>query len=309
MQNLSQETSRCDPQCSNYFQYCPTHTLSRHRQYTGIRWCVNCVCLFVPSSNHSVLVFIPPACHSAHYSERVQYAYHSSDRRKESVVTYEASDHGSVVRLLESDWQKEQRKEMCGAFVLPNGERNQDFCRGLMNTELDELGGNSVVDYASNVGGVYVWFSSQATPGGIKHESKRFLTQGQNHRHNAVLMWNPHGHEFENNTCPIKERLNRGLVALTKDDCRDLGIEYFLLVDGELTLREARNIEKMFTGGFSLAPCRRRGSRHRRKSRCRCGGASNDRNHVSTTQLLRAPSRHLCGGQRILVSQTMPYQL
>ena len=58
-------------------------------------------------------------------------------------------------------------------------------------------------------------------------------------------MWNPHGHEFENNTCPYNERFDRGLVALTADDCKILGIEYLLLVDDDLTLREALNIEKM----------------------------------------------------------------
>ena len=133
--------------------------------------------------------------------------------------------------------------------MLPNGERNQDFCGGLTDTELDELDGLSAVDYATNVSGLYVWFSSRDTAWGIKSESTRFLTDGQkllgNSRHNAVLMWNPQGHEFENNTCPYNERFDRGLVALTADDCEILGIEFLLLVDDDLTLREARNIEKM----------------------------------------------------------------
>jgi hypothetical protein len=52
---------------------------------------------------------------------------------------YDKSDKGQVARWLQSEWGKEKRQDKCGAFVLPNGERNQDFCGVLMNTELDEL--------------------------------------------------------------------------------------------------------------------------------------------------------------------------
>ena len=58
-------------------------------------------------------------------------------------------------------------------------------------------------------------------------------------------MWNPLGHKFKNNTCPYNERFDQGLEPLTKDDCYELGIEYLLLVDGEMTLRECRKIEQM----------------------------------------------------------------
>ena len=227
-----------------------------------------------------MLVFAPPAWHGAHHSERVKNADFFSDERIEGrrmgASLHDASDHGAIVKLLYSDWQKEQRKEMCGAFVLPNGERNQDFCGSLMTTELDELGGRSAVDYAANVSGVYVWYSSQDAASGIKSESTRFLTHGQkvfgNSRHNAVLMWNPQGHEFENNTCPCNERFDRGLVALTTDDCEILGIDFLLLVDDDLTKREARKIEQMcqyeinhLPLGLSFAPYSRRGSRPRRR--------------------------------------------
>jgi hypothetical protein len=115
-----------------------------------------------------------------------------------------------------------------------------------MNTELDELESRSVVDYATNVCGVYVWYSDQDTERGLQTESTRFLTSGQkdfgDYRHNAVLMWNPYGHEFEDNTCPYDERFDRGLEPLTKQDCNDLGIESFLPVDGELTKRKGRKI-------------------------------------------------------------------
>jgi hypothetical protein len=74
-------------------------------------------------------------------------------------------------------------------------------------------------------------------------------TLGNNYRHNAVLMWNLYGHEFEDNCTtlapPHDERFDRGLEPLTKQDCNDLGIESFLLVDGEMTKREGRKIEKM----------------------------------------------------------------
>ena len=39
---------------------------------------------------------------------------------------------------------------------LTSGEKNQDFCGGLMNTELQELGNRSAVDYATNVFGSQV---------------------------------------------------------------------------------------------------------------------------------------------------------
>jgi hypothetical protein len=104
-----------------------------------------------------------------------------------------------------------------------------------------------VVDYATNVRGV--WYSDKDTEQGIETESStRFLTYGQNdvgdYRHNAALMWNPYGHEFEDKTCPYDERFDRGLEPLTKQDCNDLGIEAFLLVDGEMTGREGRKMEQ-----------------------------------------------------------------
>lgn len=139
---------------------------------------------------------------------------------------------------------------MSGAFVLPNGEKSDAFCGKLMNTAMDKLGGLSVVYYATVIGAVYVWLSSRDTAVGIKQESVRFITDGQRRRtsssfHNAVLMWNPDHHVFENNICPYIDRFRRGLKPLTEKECDDLGIEFLLLVDEDMTAREARNIEKM----------------------------------------------------------------
>jgi hypothetical protein len=187
------------------------------------------------------------------HSERVKNAnFFSEDRiegRRVGVILYDKSEHGMVVQMLRAEEGKEKRKKMCGAFVLPNGERNEDFCAGLMNTKLDELESHTAVDYATNEGGLYIWFSSQDTDFGLDMESTRFLTNGQKylggHYHNAVLMWNPEGHQFKDNTCPFNERFDRGLEPLTKQDCRDLGIDSFLLVDGDMTKREGRKIEQM----------------------------------------------------------------
>jgi hypothetical protein len=101
-------------------------------------------------------------------------------------------------------------------------------------------------------------------------------TLGNNYRHNAVLMWNLYGHEFEDNCTtlapPHDERFDRGLEPLTKQDCNDLGIESFLLVDGEMTKREARKIEQMRQYEINHLPL---GSRlHRKPGACR--GLHND---------------------------------
>jgi hypothetical protein len=171
------------------------------------------------------------------------------ENRRTNNRVYDQSEKGQVAKWLRSEWAKEKRQGMCGAFVLPNGVCNQDFCGGLMNTDLPELECRSVVGYATNVSGVYVWYSDQETEYGLRHESTRFLTDGHSPKgrahHNAVLMWNPHGHDFEDNTCPYNKRFNQGLEPLTKQDCDDLGIESFLLVDGEMTKREGRKIKQM----------------------------------------------------------------
>lgn len=200
-----------------------------------------------------LLSLVPPAQNSVSYVVRVKqegfYSQAAITSRRGSVRKYNNTDHGQLIRSIQSDREKQRRKEMSGAFVLPNGEKSDAFCGKLMNTAMDKLGGRSAVDYATDIGAVYVWLSSQETAVGIKHESVRFITDGQSRKgsslHNAVLMWNPDHHEFENNICPYIDRFRRGLKPLTQKECDDLGIEFLLLVDEDMTARAARNIEKM----------------------------------------------------------------
>lgn len=189
---------------------------------------------------------------SEHYSEIILQPSHTApntiEMRRVSTYKYTNSDHGALMSLLRKDEQKEQRKIMSSVYVLDSGKSVGDTCGGLMNTPLDECGGLSPVDYATNVCGIYAWLSQQDTKDGIDKESVRFITYGQKAmgrgHHNAVLMRNPKRVVFPNNTCPYNERFNRGLTALSKTTCEKLGIKYVLLIDEVLSREDAMNIEK-----------------------------------------------------------------
>jgi hypothetical protein len=95
---------------------------------------------------------------------------------------YNKSDKGQAAHLLRSEWEKEQRQETCGAFVLPNGERNAT--RTFVEVDGHRIGriGKSLgsrLDYFTNVSGAYVFYSGQDTEQGLNTESTRFLTDGQ----------------------------------------------------------------------------------------------------------------------------------
>jgi hypothetical protein len=114
----------------------------------------------------------------------------------------------------------------------------------VMNTPQEKLAKLSVVDYATHVGGIYVFYTETESVYGVDHESTRFLTFGQSRNHNAALMWNPSLVQFTDNICPYKERLNPAFVTITKTDCLNLFIDYITLVDAEITRTEALLVEK-----------------------------------------------------------------
>jgi hypothetical protein len=126
----------------------------------------------------------------------------------------------------------------------------EEIAKHVLNLQQPKMGLSSVLDYANNIGGVYIWYTERDDVHGYDYESTRFITQGQksygegNGNHNAVLMRNPRCVQFPQNICPYQERLNRGFTSITKTDCCDFGIEYVTLVDAVMTRSEGLKIEK-----------------------------------------------------------------
>jgi hypothetical protein len=81
-----------------------------------------------------------------------------------------------------------------------------------MNQPIKEIGNVSLVEYAKNTSGVYIWMTRQTNANDMRKESARFITDGQkttgsgNRNHNAILMWNRTEIAFKNNICPYKDR-------------------------------------------------------------------------------------------------------
>jgi hypothetical protein len=127
-----------------------------------------------------------------------------------------------------------------------------EITKQVMNTQQPKMGlSTTVLEYANNIGGVYIWYTERDDVCGVDYESTRFITQGQNSRgegkgfHNSVLMRNPRCVQFPQNICPYQEqRFNHGFQKITKTDCCDLGIEYITLVDAVMTQSEGLKIEK-----------------------------------------------------------------
>ena len=122
----------------------------------------------------------------------------------------------------------------------------------VMNESRPELGNLSVIDYARDVGAVYIFFTTVDNFYEVELESTRFLTDGQkrigNGNHNAVLMRrNPNVicPRFTNNYCPYEQRMDYNFLRLSEEDCDNLGIEYFPIVQGYMTAYEGRLIEKL----------------------------------------------------------------
>jgi hypothetical protein len=100
--------------------------------------------------------------------------------------------------------------------------------------ELPNLSGCSIADCMEFVGPVCISLCGQQTDELIEQESFCFIASHSD-RDDPVIMWNHLGHEFLNNTCPCSERHNRGLVAITKTECVNLGIRSAILSEGVFT--------------------------------------------------------------------------
>lgn len=118
-----------------------------------------------------------------------------------------------------------------------------------MDTPLEKMGNLTPRQYGENIGGIYPFYTEQATEEGIAHESTRFIRDGQKlqsngTRHNAILMWNPRGVQFPNNTCPYEERFDHSLEEITTTECAMLGIDFVKVVDEIISTKDGRQIEK-----------------------------------------------------------------
>jgi hypothetical protein len=166
------------------------------------------------------------------------------------------SDHGRLVRQMHAAARRTAvraiKKEMDlettiqSLGALSAGEVAQQA----MNTPRSKMNSITVLDYATNVGPVYIFYTERDDEDGVEFESLRFVIQGQfsngegKGNHNAVLMWNPSMKQFPNNICPYEARFDYGFKRITKNDCFILGIDFATMVDAVMTRTEGLKIEK-----------------------------------------------------------------
>eukprot|EP00550_Attheya_septentrionalis_P000534 CAMPEP_0198282176 /NCGR_PEP_ID=MMETSP1449-20131203/2022_1 /TAXON_ID=420275 /ORGANISM="Attheya septentrionalis, Strain CCMP2084" /LENGTH=354 /DNA_ID=CAMNT_0043978307 /DNA_START=326 /DNA_END=1390 /DNA_ORIENTATION=+ len=155
---------------------------------------------------------------------------------------YALTDHGRLVQLMSkeafNDRQRELRQSICGSHNLQSFENDvtaKEVAQTVMHDPMEELGGLTLVEYATTKSGVYIWMTAQKVANGLKYESMRFITSGQkekeSQKHNAILMWNPQGVAVENNICPYSERFDYGFEDITYEECRLLGLDFIVLLD------------------------------------------------------------------------------
>ena len=120
----------------------------------------------------------------------------------------------------------------------------------IMHSPEDKLGHKSLYDYATTVGGVYIFTSKRLAANEVESEAYRFITEGQRRkddkqRHNAILMWNPKKTKFRQNICPYNQRYSHGLRRITKEECHKLGIQHILLLSEKFAMiKTCLHIEK-----------------------------------------------------------------
>jgi hypothetical protein len=111
----------------------------------------------------------------------------------------------------------------------------------------------TMLDYANNMGGVYIWYTEHKDAYSVNDESIRFITQGQyptgigKGERNAVLMWNTCLVQFPQNICPYQEQFNHRFTRITSMQCRTLGI-------GCVTLSPAFTCFPLLSPAFSCLP-------------------------------------------------------
>jgi hypothetical protein len=156
-------------------------------------------------------------------------------KKKDNRARLEATDQYRLMRQLQSEGRRKVKcaKDLSTCIANIQGMTASEIADDVVNTPQEKLAKLSVVDYATHVGGVYIFCTERVDVYGMDHESTRFLTSGQSWNHNAVLMWNPSLVQFTDNICPYKERLDPAFATITKTDCRTLFIDYITLVDAE----------------------------------------------------------------------------
>jgi hypothetical protein len=151
---------------------------------------------------------------------------------KEAETKYRQSDHGRIVKKEYRAARRKQKitKDQATTITSLGGVTGEEIAKHVMNLQQPKMGLSSVLDYANNIGGVYIWYTERDDVHGCDYESTRFITHGQSTlgkgNHNAVLMRNPRSVQFPQNICPYQERFNHGFTSITKTDCCDFGIEY-----------------------------------------------------------------------------------
>jgi hypothetical protein len=167
-------------------------------------------------------------------------------KKRDASARLEATDQYRLMRQLRSEGQRKVKRAKDLSTYIANiqGMTASEIADDIMNTPQEKLAKLSVVDYATHVGGVYMFYRERNDVYGIDVKSTRFLTSGQRLKNNAVLMWNPSRVQFTDNICPYKERLDSAFATTTKTDCLTLFIDYITIVDAEMTRTEALLIEK-----------------------------------------------------------------
>jgi hypothetical protein len=178
-------------------------------------------------------------------------------RKKAVDDQWNQSDHGRLVRQMHAAARRaelraiKKEKDLGTTIQSLEGLSAREVAQQAMNTPQSKMHYITVLDYATNVGGVYIFYTERDDEDGVEFESMRFIVQGQDSygegkgNHNAVLMWNPYKKQFPNNICPYEERFDHGFERITKEDCFILGIDYVPIVDAVMTRSEGLKIEKV----------------------------------------------------------------
>jgi hypothetical protein len=178
-------------------------------------------------------------------------------RRQACDKRWQQSDHGRLVRQMHGAARRTAlraiKKEMDlettiqSLGALSAGEAAQQA----MNTTRSKMNSTTVLDYATNIGAVYIFYTERDDEDGVEFESLRFVIQGQDSygkgkgNHNAVLMWNPSLKQFPKNICPYEARFDYGFERITKKECFILGIDFVTMVDAVMTRTEGLKVEKV----------------------------------------------------------------
>jgi hypothetical protein len=140
-----------------------------------------------------------------------------------------------------SERDRARRKTMCGLYTQTSFNKNnpsiKNICETMMNAPNKKIGEFSMKKYTETMSAVYIWMCTQLGAGDIEREATRFITDGQNWGHNAILMWNPRGVLFEENICMHGEQYDHGFLRIGLYDCRELGIDWIILVDDNVMTR------------------------------------------------------------------------